>query len=131
MSILVAYDGSEVARDALMLARKHAQAYGENLEVVRSVERGADVDLANIQRLEKELDEAIRGLVGNTDPKLETNLLVSSNTAGENIVRHAEIKKSREIVMGVRRRSKVGKFVFGSTSQYVILNAPCPVVTTR
>jgi nucleotide-binding universal stress UspA family protein len=131
MSILVAYDGSEVARDALMLARKHAQAYGENLEVVRSVERGADVDLANIERLEKDLEEEIRGLVGNTDPKLETNLLVSSNTAGENIVRHAEIKKSREIVMGVRRRSKVGKFVFGSTSQYVILNAPCPVVTTR
>jgi nucleotide-binding universal stress UspA family protein len=131
MSILVAYDGSEVARDALVLAKKHAQAYSENLEVVRSVERGADVDLANIQRLEKELEEEIRGLVGSTDTKVETGLLVSSNTAGENIVRHAEIKKSREIVMGVRRRSKVGKFVFGSTSQYVILNAPCPVVTTR
>ena len=42
MSILVAYDGSEVARDALMLARRHAQAYGENLEVVRSVERGGN-----------------------------------------------------------------------------------------
>jgi nucleotide-binding universal stress UspA family protein len=131
MSILVAYDGSEVARDALVLAKKHAQAYSENLEVVRSVERGADVDLANIQRLEKELEEEIRGLVGSTDTKVETGLLVSSNTAGENIVRHAEIKKSREIVMGVRRRSKVGKFVFGSTSQYVILNAACPVVTTR
>jgi len=66
MSILVAYDGSGVARDALMLARRHAQAYGERLEVVRSVERGADVDLANIQRLEKELEEEIRGLVGNS-----------------------------------------------------------------
>jgi nucleotide-binding universal stress UspA family protein len=131
MSILVAYDGSEVAKDALMLARKHAQAYSENLEVVRSVERGGNVDLANIQRMEKELEEEIRALVRNTDLKFETNLLVSSNTPGENIVRHAEIKKSREIVMGVRRRSKVGKFVFGSTSQYVILNAPCPVVTTR
>lgn len=131
MGILVAYDGSEVARDALMLAQKHARAYGENLEVVQSVERGADMDVANIQRLEKALEEEVKALVGNADPKLETNLLVSSNTAGENIVRHAEVKKSREIVMGVRRRSKVGKFVFGSTSQYVILNAPCPVVTTR
>ena len=131
MSILVAYDGSEVARDALLLAQKHAQAFGENLEVVQSVERGADLDLANIQRLEKALEEEVRGLVGGANPKPETNLLVSSNTAGENIVRHAEVKQSREIVMGVRRRSKVGKFVFGSTSQYVILNAPCPVVTTR
>ncbi len=131
MSILVAYDGSEVAKDALRLAMKHAQAFNENLEVVQSLERGADLDLANIQRLEQALENEIQEIVGSAGLKPETNLLISSSTAGENIVRHAEVKNSREIVMGVRRRSKVGKLVFGSTCQYVILNAPCPVVTTK
>ena len=33
--------------------------------------------------------------------------------------------------MGVRRRTQVGKLLFGSTAAFVILNAPCPVITIR
>jgi len=36
-----------------------------------------------------------------------------------------------EIIVGVKRRSKVGKLLMGSTAQYVILQAPCPVVTVK
>jgi nucleotide-binding universal stress UspA family protein len=51
--------------------------------------------------------------------------------AGEDLVKLADEKKVDEIIIGVRRRSKVGKLIFGSTAQYVILNAPCPVVSVK
>jgi nucleotide-binding universal stress UspA family protein len=37
----------------------------------------------------------------------------------------------KEIVVGVKRRSKVGKLLMGSTAQYVILKADCPVITVK
>jgi len=47
------------------------------------------------------------------------------------MVQFANDTKVSEIIIGVRRRSKVGKLLFGSTAQYVILEAPCPVVAVK
>jgi nucleotide-binding universal stress UspA family protein len=58
-------------------------------------------------------------------------LSVRGLDTGEDIVRMAVEKKAEEIVIGIQRRSKVGKLLFGSTAQYIILNAPCPVVTVK
>jgi len=77
------------------------------------------------------LKKEIKTLMNGEDIPYKTTLLVSSESAGEQITRHLELKNSSEICMGVRRRSKVGKLLFGSTAQYVILTAPCPVVTTK
>ena len=61
----------------------------------------------------------------------ETHLLMRGRTPCEDLVWFAEENQVEEIVIGVKRRSKVGKMVFGSTAQYVILNAPCPVVSVK
>ena len=44
---------------------------------------------------------------------IETHLLVSSNSTGQNLVQIAELKKFDEIIIGVRKRSKVGKLLLG------------------
>ena len=54
--------------------------------------------------------------------------MISGLDSGEDIVEFAKQNKADEIIIGIRRKSKVGKLMFGSTAQYVILNAPCPVV---
>ena len=131
MNIMVAYDGSEASKDALALAKAHAKVFNDELEVVRAEERSANLDYSSINRLEQKLENEIKALMNGANIPFTTTLLVSSSSAGEEIVRHLTIKDSREICLGVRRRSKVGKLLFGSTAQYVILNAPCPVVTIR
>jgi nucleotide-binding universal stress UspA family protein len=131
MSIMVAYDGSEASKDALFLAKAHAKAFKTEIEVVQVAEKGENLVYPDVEKLEKKLKKEIKTLMNGEDIPYKTTLLVSSESAGEQITGHLELKNSSEICMGVRRRSKVGKLLFGSTAQYVILTAPCPVVTTK
>jgi nucleotide-binding universal stress UspA family protein len=52
-------------------------------------------------------------------------------TPGEDLVAFARETNSDEIVIGVKKQSKVGKLLFGSNAQIVILAAHCPVVTVK
>ncbi len=131
MSIMVAYDGSEAAKEALALAKVHAGAFKDEIEVVRAEERSPELNYSSIHQFEQNLENEIKSLMNGEKIPFTTTLLVSSSTPGEEIVRHLNVKNSKEIFLGIRRRSKVGKLLFGSTAQYIILNAPCPVVTTK
>jgi nucleotide-binding universal stress UspA family protein len=130
MKILVAFEGSNVTKAALEVAVKHARAFEGELLLVWSMAKGDEDQQDDIQTAEKSLaywkDHLEgRGLV------CQTHLLIRGLEAGEDLVRFASEHDVAEIVIGIRRRSKVGKLLFGSTAQYVILNAPCPVVTVR
>jgi nucleotide-binding universal stress UspA family protein len=50
---------------------------------------------------------------------------------GEDLVRFIEENSMDLVVVGVKRRSKVGKLLMGSTAQYVILKSQCPVLTVK
>jgi nucleotide-binding universal stress UspA family protein len=131
MKIVVGYDGSNVAKDALKLAQKHSKLLGAKIMAVKSVTRYHPLDYSLIQEAEEKLEREIRSQLNGDITNYETRLLVSSNSTGQNLIEFAELIKSNEIIIGVRKRSKVGKLLLGSTAQYVILNAPCPVVTIK
>jgi nucleotide-binding universal stress UspA family protein len=128
MNILVAYDGSKVSKQAVQLAKKHARAFGARIVLVYSMVGGPEIPRQDFERAEKELQSQEIGLK-EEGFGCETLLSVRGMEAGEDIVKLAEEKGAEEIILGIQKKSKVGKLLFGSTAQYVILNAECPVVT--
>ncbi|MFC1877003.1 universal stress protein [Thermodesulfobacteriota bacterium] len=130
MKILVGYDGSRIAEDALKKAHKHALAFKADVYIVTSLEQSAALKKEDIDKAESKL-ENLRKPFKADDLACETHTSVSYESPGEDLVRFAKDNEIDEIVIGVRRRSKVGKLVFGSTAQYVILEAPCTVVTVK
>lgn len=56
---------------------------------------------------------------------------VNSASAAEAILEAASETSAELIVIGVRRRSPVGKLFAGSTAQHVLLDADCPVLAVK
>jgi nucleotide-binding universal stress UspA family protein len=130
MNILVGYDGSKVAADALELAKKHAKAFNAKIHIITSMAGGPEVPREDFEEAEKNLDFA-KSIVKKDGIACESRLSVRGLEPGEDLVAYAKENQIDQIIVGIRRRSKVGKLVFGSTAQYVILEAPCPVISVK
>ena len=134
MKILVGYKGVNVGEELLKLAATHAKAFDGEVLIVTSMKGGEKTEQskvkAKITEAEENLEKA-RQFFEEQGVKSEDHLLVRGFEAGEDIVNFAKEKKVDEIIIGVKSRSKVGKLIFGSTAQAVILRAPCPVVTVK
>jgi len=131
MKILVGYDGSNEAKDALKLAQKHAKKLGAKIEVATAINRYDPLEYDKIQETEQELDLAVKEILNGDNALYDTHLLVSDLSSGDQLVAFAERYHVDEIIIGAPKRTRVGKALFGSTIQHIILNSPCPVVTVN
>jgi nucleotide-binding universal stress UspA family protein len=130
MKILVGYKGTNVGKDLLKLAAERAQAYSGQVFVVTSLFGGEQTTREQIAEAEENLENA-KKFLADYGIQHEVHLLVRGNFTGEDIVQFAREKDIDEIIIGVKSRSKVGKLLFGSTAQYVILKAECPVTSVK
>jgi nucleotide-binding universal stress UspA family protein len=130
MKMLVGYDYSTVTQDVLALAKQQAQAFKAEVHLLRFLEQGPELSREAIQQAEQNLDQVKREFA-TLALACDTHVVVSALSAGEEIVQFAEQNSIDLIVIGVRRRSKVGKLLFGSNAQLIILTAPCPVLTVK
>ena len=131
MKIIVGYDGSDPAKEALKLAKMHAEAFEANtVYVLTSLEGEPHDQIKGLEKAEQDLASA-EVFLKDSNFTTETKLMTQGLSPGEALVEFAQENEVDEIILGIVKTSKVGKLVFGSTAQYVILKAPCPVVTVK
>ena len=131
MKFLVCYDETTVAKKTLKVAQEHAKIWQAELEVVNAITRVEPLKHTKVKKLEDKMEGAVKEILTEVDPPYEVQLLLTDLTPGEQLIKYAEDQEVDLIFIGIEKTSKVGKFFFGSTAQYVILHAPCPVVTVR
>lgn len=130
MKILVGYKGVNVGKDLLEIALTHAKAFKGEVLVVTSMVGGGKSEQSHVQNAEENLEKA-KKYFDDRGVACKTHLLVRGLEAGEDLVNFANEKEVDEIIIGVKSRSKVGKLLFGSTAQAVILQADCPVLSVK
>jgi nucleotide-binding universal stress UspA family protein len=116
-TIVVGYVPKPEGDAALRRAAEEAQLRGSRLVVVNSHRGGREFDGEDAVESETALDE-IRQLVRGLDP-------------ADDLVAVAEELDAEFIVIGLRRRTPVGKLILGSNAQRVLLDAPCPVLAVK
>jgi nucleotide-binding universal stress UspA family protein len=115
--IVVGYSAKPEGRAALQRALSEAKLRGAALVVV---DASPDVERDD---LAAELAES--GL------SYEIRIPADVHDSAEELIRTAEATDADFIVIGLRRRSPVGKLLLGSNAQRVLLDAACPVLAVK
>lgn len=128
MSILVGYVPTPVGEAAARAAIAEAKLRGEKLFVVNSVREGALVDKAVASDADLE-----RITAAASDAGVESSVLQSTHTddLADEVLTLAEVHDVSLIVIGLRQRSQVGKFIMGSHAQRILLQADRPVLAVK
>ena len=130
MKIVVGYEKDNASEILLKMAVKHAKVFDGILLVVTSMIGGDKTERQEIIDAKRDLEQA-KQYLSEAGVRCETHLLIRGFEPGEDLVMFAEEQEADEILIGIKRRSKVGKFIFGSTAQIVILDAHCPVLSVK
>ena len=130
MKILVGYNGSEVAKAALSQAKSYAKTFDALVHVVTSLEGGSGEKIEEISAATENLKFA-REFLEKDGLRCETEQLVRGLTPGEDLVKFANENEIDHLFVGIEKKSKTRKMLLGSTAQFVILKAPCPVTSVK
>jgi nucleotide-binding universal stress UspA family protein len=130
MKIIVGFIRSAEGGAALERAIEEASLRQAELIVVHSMEGGDKEEAEEVLEYRRELEEVERRL---TDLGIshEIHEFVRGQTPSEDLVQCATDLQAELIVIGLRRRSSVGKFLLGSNAQEILLDAKCPVLAVK
>ena len=130
MKLLVAYNGTKESEAALELAKTHARIFNAKLVVVSSSEGGKGEKIEDINKIKQDL-ERIQQDISKDGIECEVEQLARGLMPGEDIVLYAAENEIDQIYVGIRKKSRTSKLILGSTAQFIILKATCPVTSVK
>jgi len=119
MTIVVAYADTPPGHAAVTAAVAEASRDRETVIIVPAVRGDQAPDVAEVETRWPDIAgrvEVERGDLG--DPS-------------DTVVQVSQRRDARLVVLGLRARTPVGKLVFGSTAQRILLDATCPVLAVK
>ena len=130
MAIVVGYVSNPEGRAALQRAAEEARFRSTKLIVINSNKGGSHLDADEAVRADKELSD-VRAQLDADGVAHEVRQLVRGKEPAEDLIAVAEEVDADFIVIGLRRRTPVGKLILGSNAQRILLDAPCPVLAVK
>lgn len=130
MAIVVGYVPTKEGRAALRRAADESLLRKARLIVINSQRGGRDFDADEASRFEAELTQ-VQSELDDEGIEHEVRQLVRGNEPAEDLIAVAQEENAEFIVIGLRRRSPVGKLILGSNAQRILLDAPCPVLAVK
>jgi nucleotide-binding universal stress UspA family protein len=129
-TIVVGYVPKPEGKAALERAAEEAKLRSSRLVVVNSHRGGREFDSDDAIESEAQLEEVRTQMAGH-GVEFDIRQLVRGMDPAEDLVNVANEVDADLIVIGLRRRSPVGKLILGSNAQRVLLDAPCPVLAVK
>lgn len=129
-TLVVGYVPKPEGEAALRAGIAEARQRGARLVVVSSHRGGSSFDGERSMEAEAEV-ERVREVLEESGVEYDVRHLVRGFEPAEDILSIAEANQAELIIIGLRRRSPVGKLVMGSNSQRVLLDATCPVLSVK
>jgi nucleotide-binding universal stress UspA family protein len=128
MTVLVGFLPTPEGEAAFAAGLAEAQRRGEDLLLLNSPRGGAPVssDVAA-----PELVAELTARAAAVGVRLEPHQEAHAGDLADEVVRVADKVDASVIVIGLRRRSPVGKLLMGSTAQRILLDADRPVLAVK
>lgn len=140
MTIIAAIDRSDRAPAIIEEAKRLGEVFDEPVEVVHVLTRDEFVSLERTNVSEtgdtiptQEVVEIAAEIAAEAIDRsdVEATPVGLLGDPAEEVVDYAADKQASYLVAAGRKRSPVGKALFGSVVQSILLNASCPVVSLR
>jgi len=130
LKILLYCRNSEANKRALEIALEQAKAFNASVDLVTCFSEQDKIPIEIYEKAEAKLQECAQKAFVPASVPYTTKILKTAYTSGEELVKYAEANDIDTIIMSIQKRSRLGKMFFGSNTQFVLLEAPCKVITT-